>query len=234
MKNQYFGDINDYRTYGLLRCLTEQGQLTSAVCWMLTADDGRSDGRLIGYLQDPARWRHYDPTLFDALHAAVFIEGRRTIEQIEAKGVLAGAWCYTPLLTDKVAEREAYFAEFLRGAAGKTLLFFDADNGMEVPSCPYGRKNSAKYLYWRELTLATATESAVLVYQYFRREKRTPFVQRLVAEFKARTGRECIYAFCTSRVVFFLLMNRLQETRLRRHIAQVEQHWQGQIEVVAY
>jgi hypothetical protein len=44
MKNQYFGDINDYHKYGLLRQLGKGGQLTTAVCWMLTPDDGRSDG----------------------------------------------------------------------------------------------------------------------------------------------------------------------------------------------
>jgi len=37
MKNQYFGDINDYRKYGLLRCFAEAG-LNIGVCWMLTPE----------------------------------------------------------------------------------------------------------------------------------------------------------------------------------------------------
>jgi len=37
MKNQYFGDINDYRKYGLLRTLTG-GQIKTAVCWMPPRD----------------------------------------------------------------------------------------------------------------------------------------------------------------------------------------------------
>ena len=37
MKNQYFGDINDYRKYGLLRILTNGGEVDTAVCWMLKA-----------------------------------------------------------------------------------------------------------------------------------------------------------------------------------------------------
>jgi hypothetical protein len=48
MKNQYFGDVNDYRKYGLLRSLTAGGRITTTVCWMLTPDDGRPDGRLTG------------------------------------------------------------------------------------------------------------------------------------------------------------------------------------------
>jgi hypothetical protein len=53
MKNQYFGDINDYRKYGLLRLLSGRGQIRTAVCWMLTADNGSSDGSRIDYLRSP-------------------------------------------------------------------------------------------------------------------------------------------------------------------------------------
>ena len=45
MKDQYFGDVNDFRKYGLLRLLTLQDGLRLGVCWMLTAPDGRPDGR---------------------------------------------------------------------------------------------------------------------------------------------------------------------------------------------
>lgn len=55
MKNQYFGDINDYHKYGLLRLLGGGGELATAVCWMLTPDDGRSDGGHTGYLHAPEK-----------------------------------------------------------------------------------------------------------------------------------------------------------------------------------
>ena len=60
MKNQYFGDVNDYRKYGLLRILTGFGSMTSCVCWMLTADDGRPDGGQVDYLLKPAFWSKYE------------------------------------------------------------------------------------------------------------------------------------------------------------------------------
>jgi hypothetical protein len=44
MKNQYFGDINDYRKYGLLRMLQSSGGGRLLVAWMLTPDDGSRDG----------------------------------------------------------------------------------------------------------------------------------------------------------------------------------------------
>ena len=70
MKNQYFGDVNDYRKYGLLRGLVEERQKLG-VCWMLTPSDGTSDGQKIRYLKEPERFRHLDPTLFDRLEGLV-------------------------------------------------------------------------------------------------------------------------------------------------------------------
>ena len=43
MKNQYFGDVNDYRKYGLLRALQGEGSLSTLVAWMLTPDDGSNE-----------------------------------------------------------------------------------------------------------------------------------------------------------------------------------------------
>lgn len=45
MKNQYFGDINDYLKYGLLRVIAKKTGLRVAVCWMPTPDDGHTDGK---------------------------------------------------------------------------------------------------------------------------------------------------------------------------------------------
>ncbi len=51
MKHQYFGDINDYRKYGLLRQLSNFGQIATSVCWMLTPDaPGNVDGQKLAYL----------------------------------------------------------------------------------------------------------------------------------------------------------------------------------------
>jgi hypothetical protein len=45
MKNQYFGDINDYRKYGLLRAFLSTGIGGLLVARMLTPDDGGQGGR---------------------------------------------------------------------------------------------------------------------------------------------------------------------------------------------
>ena len=71
MKNQYFGDVNDYKKYGLLRILSDGGSLRIGLCWMLTDGDRTGHGGLIGYLHQPKQWRHYDPELFDKLGQSV-------------------------------------------------------------------------------------------------------------------------------------------------------------------
>jgi hypothetical protein len=82
MKNQYVGDINDYRKYGLIRALSASGKLSTAVCWMLTGDDGRRDGEKTAYLGQPGKYRDHDPDLFDRLREQVQAGSARNVGAI--------------------------------------------------------------------------------------------------------------------------------------------------------
>ncbi|MHA1553313.1 MAG: hypothetical protein ACTSU0_02760, partial [Alphaproteobacteria bacterium] len=57
MKEQYLGDINDYRKYALLRALADHGRVKIGACWMLTPSDGGNDGRKRDLHEKPERWR---------------------------------------------------------------------------------------------------------------------------------------------------------------------------------
>jgi hypothetical protein len=230
VKNQYFGDENDYKKYGLLRTLTGHGELISAVCWMLTPDDTRSDGRFTEYLSQPDRWRGYDPKLYDRLAEAVVSRGRRDVQCATETDLVPGACYYDRLLPDDAEGRESYWCRFWTMAAGCSLVFFDPDNGLEVKSRPYGRKGSSKYLYWRELTQTLNRGYSALVYQHFPREKRDIFIARIALEMHQRAGLGTIYSFRTNRVVFFLLPLADHLNSLERHIAHLEVTWAGQIE----
>mgnify|MGYP001591471331 CR=1 FL=1 len=50
MKNQYFGDINDYFKYRLLRKVEKDCGLKIGLCWMLTQNDDTKEGGKIDYL----------------------------------------------------------------------------------------------------------------------------------------------------------------------------------------
>jgi hypothetical protein len=151
MKNQYFEDVNDYRKYGLLRILSGGGEVSTGVCWMLTPSDGRGYGAFVRYLDQPRRWRTFDRDLYDFLVRHVLERGERNVRLIERSELLPATHFHTSLLGDSPTDRRRYFREMLERFRGADLIFFDPDNGFEVKSKPYGRKESSKFLYWREV-----------------------------------------------------------------------------------
>jgi|GEM_PF-6860220 hypothetical protein len=90
MKHQYFGDVNDYVKYGLLRYFAGAG-FRLGICWMLTPGDQRSDGRKIKYLSRPETWGHCDPDLFALLSHEVPRAHGRHFRHIETKGMIPNA-----------------------------------------------------------------------------------------------------------------------------------------------
>lgn len=231
MKNQYFGDVNDYRKYGLLRALTGPGELSAAVCWMLTPDDGRTDGRFVEYLSQRRKWRLHDPDLFDKLKKIVTSYGERNVRYAKEMELIPLARFYEEeVLRDDCSERSRYFACFWETTVGCDLVFFDPDNGMEVKSKPCGRRESSKYLYWCELEEAFSRGFSVLVYQHFPRAKRERFIRERAEEICERTGVGTVYSFRTAYVTFFLLPSESRLTALEQGVARVEKHWAGQIQ----
>ena len=201
MKNQYFADQTDYIKYGLLRALAAEG-LRTTVCWMLTLDDGRSDGSKTEYLEDPDTWRGIDPEIFDHL-AKSFAVGKRSVEIVERENFVPHATYHTRLLTDSADERKQYFTELERLASGTDVVFFDPDNGLEVASKPYGKRDSSKYLYWHEVERQAGRDRAILIYQHFPRVDRDRYIAQRAGEVLKRTGRSLLVAVQTSKVVFF-------------------------------
>lgn len=229
MKNQYFGDINDYRKYGLLRILSGKGTTRTGVCWMLTLDDGRTDGRFVQYLEDPEKWRKYDPDLFDTLKRSLKTHPGRNVREAETANIIPSAEYFTDVLTDNRDERRVYFDEMVDRFTDVDMIFFDPDNGIEVKSVPYERKDSSKYVYWDELSRTLKAGHSVLVYQHFSRVKRDLFIQRIRWEIQSRLNPAGIFAFRTSNVVFFLVSPGKLLLRYHQAIGQVDQTWDSQI-----
>lgn len=144
MKNQYFGDINDYRKYGLLRMLTGEGQLKTLVCWMLTPDDGHTDGQFTRYLDEPEKWRKYDPDLFDKLQQSLHVHKCRDVQEAEISRIIPGARYFRDIVPDALPERQDWFGKAHAASTDADLVFFDPDNGLEVKSVPKGRKKLVK------------------------------------------------------------------------------------------
>lgn len=228
MKNQYFADINDYLKYGILRTIANS-KLNICLCWMLTEDDNRNDGGKIQYLQDSDKWRKYDPALFDAMKRSKE-KNKRSIDVAEKKHLISDATYHPTLLTDDRDEREQYFKELTDISAASDLIFFDADNGLEVKSVKKGKKNSSKYLYWDEVERFADTHS-ILVFQYFPRTIRKKFVERISLRLKAVSYSTSVTALITSHVGFFLVLHPLHEGRLKEACRKVIKNWYPHIKI---
>jgi hypothetical protein len=202
MKNQYFGDINDYLKYGLLRRLACGGEMKIVVCWMLTPDDNRRDGRRIAYLDTPDQWRSYDSKVFDTLRMAVH-QQQRHVGIVEQTHLIPEAVYFGKTLTDNSSDRERYFSELHHRAYGD-IIFFDPDNGMEVKSVPYGKRGSSKYLYWKEFSECYQKGLSVLFYQHFIRKNREQFISELSARAGTLAPGSQVIIFRTAHAFFLL------------------------------
>ena len=228
MKNQYFGDVNDYRKYGLLRQCAAAG-LETTVAWMLTPDDGSSDGRRLGYLAQPETWERYDPRLFASLKALLSAPIERSVGLVENDWVLPGARFYAELVPQGVAARRRWLEGLLHRAQGSDLVFLDPDIGLEVPSSPMGTRRAGRYVYWAEVTALFRAGFSLLIYQHFPRRKRPEFIREVVSRVAEKSGAPAVRAFETANVLFLLAAQGRHGGAVDELARAVSARWKGQI-----
>ena len=234
MKNQYFGDINDYRKYGLLRSLLLGNELTALVAWMLTPDDGGQDGSARSYLEQPNRWRHFDPSLYDGLLELKHGSTSQSVQDLEASNLLPRTSYFSETVPDQKAQRGSWsnmLYQFASGVAAD-LVFVDPDNGILVPSRPIGSQDSSKYVSWQELSSLWSMGHSLLIYQHFPRVSREIYIRRTVQAVNAQLNAGSVVALRTPRVLFILAAQPEHKEVLHRAIAENLATWQGQIDVV--
>lgn len=225
MKDQYFGDVNDFRKYGLLRLLVIPDRLRLGVCWMLTEPDGRTDGKFLSYLDHPKKYRRRDPDLFDWLQQVVGVEKDRRTARIEESILLGSALFKSEILTDNRYKRSEYFTECATNFAGCDLIFFDPDNGLEIRSTERGHKGSCKFLYWDEPCGTFGAGSSVLIYQHFIREERGAFIARMATELQRRTQAATVFSYRTPHVLFLLASQERHAARFRKQLFAFQSYW---------
>jgi len=230
VKNQYVGDVNDYRKYRLIRAIHSASGFRILVAWMLTRDDGRTDGQTTGYLDQPDRWEGFDPVLFNALRAALRQNPRRHVGLIEQTDVLPNAEYFSAIVPDAACERDEWLKALAQRAPSCDLVFLDPDNGLEVKSRPYGRKDSSKFLFWREAIALWSSGPSLLIYQHFPRVNRIDYIRRRTDELRHALPGSLIATFSTSRVTFFLALQPKHHALRFRIAATVEGRWTGQIQ----
>jgi hypothetical protein len=222
MKEQYFGDINDYCKYATLRILTKVGKLKGTICWMLTRDDGRRDGWRTKYLEKPEKWRRLDPKLFDFLRHVVCDLKKRDLTLLENSGLLANCNFHRDIYEDAESSQSHYFEKLKDKTKGVDFVFFDPDNGLEVESKPLGRKDSSKYLYRQYLTPIYKSGKSVLIYQHFPRKKRDRYIREIQREIKKRTGNGWAPAIRTPHTVFLFGICKRHKSKFEKSLDEIE------------
>jgi hypothetical protein len=228
MKNQYVGDINDFRKYGLIRSLTGKSSFRVGICWMLTANDGRNDGQILDYLNQPELWRHYDPSLYDKLHKAVKNRRHRNVFLIQNSNILPGAAYAACPLPDGSELRNDVITYALDSFSQCELVFFDPDNGLEVKSKPLGRKGSNKYLYLSEVTQAFKHGHSLIIYQHFPRINRNNYITSRIDQLRKATRASTVFSLSTSFVCFFVVPQRKHIVALKKRLNEIHARWGSQ------
>ena len=229
MKNQYFGDINDYRKYGLLRSISGVSNLQTLVAWMLTPDDGSTDGKFTKYLSEPERWSKYDYSLYSTLKHLLNAHANRKVALLEETNLLDRTEYFSKVVPDAAAKRSSWFTELLQKSEGSDFVFLDPDNGLEIKSKPYGRKNSSKFLFWREVKALWEAGKSLLIYQHFIRENRIQFIQRMLTSLNEVAEGSHLEAFSTPHVAFLMALQPEHHSLHGAIVNSVQENWAGQI-----
>jgi hypothetical protein len=228
MKLQYFGDVNDYIKYGLLRCFAETG-FRVGVCWMLTAGDDRSDGGKTSYLKQPKKWQRHDPELYELLRHSLASPDGRQVHHIERSGLIPDGVFFDGEVPDNPVERNVWYGKALARLNKSGLLFFDPDNGIEVESKPKGRKDSSKYVYWDELELAWKQTPTLLVFQHFPHKKRVEYIPAIAREMRERLRESTVVALKAANVLFLLACRHADRKRHVEALRLIGDRWAPRI-----
>ena len=228
MKNQYYGDINDYRKYGLLRCLAREG-LSIGICWMLTERDESTDGVKTEYLSKPQKWQFFDPMLFDCLYYDVKVSEKRAVAQVEFNHLFTNSTFFNEHVPIVRLDRDKYISRALDTLGNVDLVFFDPDNGFEVSTTRYDSKDSTKYVFWSEAASVYLQGHSMLVYQHYPRENRDLFHTRLYNAVLEHMPSAKVFIFRAASVAFVLMVRPEHSCQISQAVQRVITQWKSQI-----
>jgi hypothetical protein len=237
MQNKYFGELSDYRKYGLIRLLTNYGKMKIAVCWMLTVEQNNyKPEKTRKYLlpKYQTKYRRCDPQLYDFLKLYSDCKYRDVgiLEKPSGRKIVKRCKFYNDTIPDNWNDRMKYFQKFGRQKAkGMELIFFDPDNGIETEIVK--KKCSQKHLYWCEMRKFQSTHS-LLIFQWFPRKKHKEFLRDNAKQLKDRLGVKRIFSYSAGTCAYFLIPQPRHIQRLTRVNNEIRKRWKGQIIVKPY
>jgi hypothetical protein len=206
MKYQYFSDRRDFFKYDFLLALMEgvPGLRRFLFVPMLTPDDGSTDGTLTDYKAgDHPRRRD----LWDFLQGCLK-RGERDIKALR-RYMKEKPFEYIPWRDDAFfihEGREDHFAKIPASALRQSLVFFDPDNGFEVPSMT--ARTGVKYLRYPELAGVFSRmddASVAVVYQHIPRRDRDEFFTEISGKVRSSLPARDVFVVSDNTIAFFVI-----------------------------
>jgi len=152
----------------------------------------------------------------------------RRLTGFEAAGLIPEAKFHSDLLQDGAGARAEYMRAMLERFQGVDLVFFDPDNGMEVKSCPIGRKGSSKFLAYQEAAATFRIGASLMIYQHFGRVERAAYARQQIQQLANCIGTAEMVALSTAHVLFLLVLHPEHVSAVERSLEILSSSWAEQ------
>ena len=216
MKNQYFGDIKDYRKFGILRVLEKAG-IKIGVCWMLTPSDGSGHGGCVCYKNGA------DSELHEFLQGCIHAN-KRNIKELENSEMLRHARYFSDCLPVFVGgERRDYFDYAREEFKGMDLVFFDPDTGIEPKSL-----EPESHIEKSEIKKTWDAGFSILIFQDERSKSLHRLSIEIPEELKELVQCASVHYFRLRKqkpISFYLLAQKKHKKKIEAAKQKIEQDW---------
>lgn len=217
MKNQYFGDKNDFFKYDFVLTLMENiiQIKTFTFIPMLTENDESDDGTLVNYTGN----RRKDLEIF--LKKCV-INKEREVSKLSdfMKNKKFEYNHYKDTEYFKHNSRQEYFNGIKKEMLKATVILLDPDNGFEISSMRKSKGN--KYLKYSEVEQIydkMGSDSVVIVYQHIPRVSREDFFKSIGDKLKQKLYNGQVICISNNVIAFFIISKGFINSQLK-HIAE--------------
>jgi len=234
LQNRYVGDIGDFVKYGLIRAVSKSHKI--GIAWYLYPDENHNkDGRHIDYLDDPEKWRHLDPDLFDGIRQIV-CSGLRDVRAIENSGLLNNAVFSSTLLSfegvteSRALQRTDWYQDVSSDLKDASLIFADPDNGLcEDRDYLMGTKSHWKRIPISEVRSLTLGRTGIF---YHHNSRRAGGHIKEIQHWIQHLGKDTIAIYwrrISNRTFFIVNPNK----DLKYHVHEFAQRWAPHCEIVS-
>lgn len=234
MKNQYYGDINDYKKYAYLRHIVSGGDFSLGINWYLTQNDGSAHGGRINYLYSPETWKPFDEELFSNLHESLMNKDSRTVANARQDLALGQkVTFFSDYSPDTKPERELWLNRAIDSLEQCNIIYLDPDNGLSVPSVPMGRKNCSKYAFESELMMFAESNASrsLVIYQHFPLKERQLFMDTCSKLVSGLLNAKVVIRIRTSNAFFIAIPSIEQRTCIENLTSDFGVKWDRFIKV---